>query len=88
MLSDETGKGDSLDSSVCLKGVNPDLEGRGKPLHICAFCGKAFLYMSKYRRHLKIHTGEKPFACLICNKEFSQKANLKTHMSTHYKVDT
>lgn len=32
---------------------------------------------------MKIHTGERPHECMVCNKRFSQSNNLKTHMRTH-----
>ena len=30
-----------------------------------------------------IHTGDAPYSCEKCNKQFTLESNLKTHMLTH-----
>uniref|UniRef100_A0A3P8S3T8 C2H2-type domain-containing protein n=1 Tax=Amphiprion percula TaxID=161767 RepID=A0A3P8S3T8_AMPPE len=45
----------------------------------CDVCGKVFEYKSKMR----IHTGEKPYACEICDKRFRGAVNLVAHTRTH-----
>eukprot|EP00094_Tigriopus_californicus_P002881 TCALIF_02778-PA protein Name:"Similar to Zfp26 Zinc finger protein 26 (Mus musculus)" AED:0.10 eAED:0.11 QI:493/0.33/0.28/0.71/0.5/0.28/7/0/1223 len=50
----------------------------------CPVCG--LLINSKrfnFKQHLKIHTGEKPFTCNICNRSFRQKAHMIKHITTH-----
>lgn len=53
----------------------------------CSFCGKWFLYPKDVKRHVRIHTGEKPFACTLCPYRAAQKGNVKQHMiSVHKEV--
>ncbi|KAJ8382987.1 hypothetical protein SKAU_G00037650 [Synaphobranchus kaupii] len=46
-------------------------------------CERRFTRSDELNRHIRIHTGHKPFQCRICLRSFSRSDHLTTHTRTH-----
>ncbi|XP_059813324.1 zinc finger protein 281-like isoform X1 [Hypanus sabinus] len=56
---------------------------RGTKVHVCEHCCASFRSSYHLRRHILIHTGERPFQCSQCNMCFIQKYLLQRHEKIH-----
>jgi len=72
-----SGTGQSIPNSRIIQA------GETKKKLNCQFCSKEFTKNFDLQQHIRSHTGEKPFQCVVCGRAFAQKSNVKKHMATH-----
>ncbi|XP_065356874.1 zinc finger protein 37 [Calliphora vicina] len=49
----------------------------------CFLCGKKVQSSYNLRRHMMIHTGERPFGCDLCDRRFREFSDMKKHRRRH-----
>merc|ERR1712228_850674 len=62
-----------------------DIEERERKRFKCEYCKYSTNNSCDLKKHIRIHTGERPFKCKEpgCNMKFRQRAHLKNHSQTH-----
>lgn len=78
---DESSSSDSqlvVDETLSVEG-----QTRFSPKQTCEICGKVLSSLSSYYVHMKVHSGNKPYACTFCEATFCRKPYLEVHMRTH-----
>lgn len=44
-----------------------------RALHVCPHCGETFNRAWVFSGHLRVHTGERPYACPVCQRAFADR---------------
>ncbi|XP_062473834.1 ras-responsive element-binding protein 1 isoform X4 [Pezoporus occidentalis] len=55
---------------------------------VCTVCNKRFWSLQDLTRHMRSHTGERPYKCQTCERTFTLKHSLVRHQRIHQKVKT
>ena len=67
------------------QGIGVKRKNKDVTFHVCFVCQKSFVSPYYLERHLRVHTGQKPYTCEMCGRSFSQPNNLKRHEKLHLK---
>ncbi|KAM3870836.1 uncharacterized protein hivep2b [Diretmus argenteus] len=70
---------DQLSETVCKMEQKQQKPGK----YVCDYCGRACAKPSVLKKHIRSHTGERPYPCIPCGFSFKTKSNLYKHRKSH-----
>ncbi|XP_051942596.1 transcription factor HIVEP2 isoform X2 [Hippocampus zosterae] len=81
----------SPERQSCYSGMELQSDSGGKSeakaqkpgKYVCDYCGRACAKPSVLKKHIRSHTGERPYPCIPCGFSFKTKSNLYKHRKSH-----
>ncbi|KAL0994302.1 hypothetical protein UPYG_G00120430 [Umbra pygmaea] len=52
--------------------------------HVCVECAKGFRHPSELKKHMRTHTGARPYRCQHCDFRCADQAKMKTHITSKH----
>lgn len=83
-ISEEINQNHETEEDDHLRGKFPDYANRKV---MCAFCMRRFWSAEDLRRHMRTHTGERPFSCDVCRRRFTLKHSMLRHRKKHNNIN-
>ncbi|XP_072307967.1 zinc finger protein 831 isoform X2 [Eucyclogobius newberryi] len=71
-----------LQPGLSATASSPAAKPKSAGKHLCPHCGRDCLKPSVLEKHLRCHTGERPYPCTVCGVSFKTQSNLYKHKRT------
>ncbi|XP_051553208.1 ras-responsive element-binding protein 1-like isoform X1 [Myxocyprinus asiaticus] len=84
-MSDDEEEGGSSEHRALEEESDSAAGKTDKRKKICAMCSKRFWSLQDLTRHMRSHTGERPYKCQTCDRTFTLKHSLVRHQRVHQK---
>ena len=77
-MEEKLGKGNDVTTRTNVSALPPPGE---KPFR-CEFegCERRFANSSDRKKHMHVHTSDKPYLCKMCDKSYTHPSSLRKHM--------
>ncbi|XP_078525260.1 uncharacterized protein LOC144798321 [Lissotriton helveticus] len=85
-IPEEHGKTSSRQSKVGSKAANKNSSRGARKIYQCKHCPYTSNYYSNVKKHTHKHTGERPYLCPVCGKDFMDPSARRLHQKTHSSV--
>ncbi|XP_072304412.1 zinc finger protein 40 [Eucyclogobius newberryi] len=63
--------------------ISKDQKPKKPGKYVCEYCNRACAKPSVLLKHIRSHTGERPYPCVTCGFSFKTKSNLYKHKKSH-----
>lgn len=71
-----------LQPGLSVTTTPPASKPKSSGKHLCPHCGRDCMKPSVLEKHLRCHTGERPYPCNVCGVSFKTQSNLYKHKRT------
>uniref|UniRef100_A0AAV2M665 C2H2-type domain-containing protein n=1 Tax=Knipowitschia caucasica TaxID=637954 RepID=A0AAV2M665_KNICA len=71
-----------IQPGLSVTATPPAAKPKSAGKHLCPHCGRDCMKPSVLEKHLRCHTGERPYPCTVCGVSFKTQSNLYKHKRT------